>query len=109
MRCYLFVLIIRRPPRSTRTDTLVPYTTLFRSDDAAVEAFDKTAKLRGLGYPGGPAIAALARQGRAGQFKLPRPLLNSGDLNFSFSGLKTDVLTLANARDRKSPRLNSSP
>jgi N6-L-threonylcarbamoyladenine synthase len=67
-------------------------------DDAAGEAFDKTAKLLGLGYPGGPAIAALARQGRAGQFKLPRPLLNSGDLNFSFSGLKTAVLTLANAR-----------
>lgn len=65
-------------------------------DDAAGEAFDKTAKLLGLGYPGGPAIAALARQGRSGQFKLPRPLLNSGDLNFSFSGLKTAVLTLAN-------------
>lgn len=67
-------------------------------DDAAGEAFDKTAKLLGLGYPGGPAIAALARQGRPGQFKLPRPLLNSGDLNFSFSGLKTAVLTLANSQ-----------
>lgn len=65
-------------------------------DDAAGEAFDKTAKLLGLGYPGGPAVAKLATRGRVGQFKLPRPLLNSGDLNFSFSGLKTAVLTLVN-------------
>ncbi|HLD09180.1 MAG TPA: tRNA (adenosine(37)-N6)-threonylcarbamoyltransferase complex transferase subunit TsaD [Methylophilaceae bacterium] len=65
-------------------------------DDAAGEAFDKTAKLLGLGYPGGPAVAKLAIQGKAGRFKLPRPLLNSDDLNFSFSGLKTAVLTLAN-------------
>lgn len=64
-------------------------------DDAAGEAFDKTAKLLGLGYPGGPALAKLAVQGKA-QFKLPRPLLHSGDLNFSFSGLKTAVLTLVN-------------
>lgn len=64
-------------------------------DDAAGEAFDKTAKLLGLGYPGGPALAKLAESGKA-CFKLPRPLLNSGDLNFSFSGLKTAVLTLAN-------------
>lgn len=65
-------------------------------DDAAGEAFDKTAKLLGLGYPGGPALSRLATQGQAGRFKLPRPLLNSGDLNFSFSGLKTAVLTLVN-------------
>lgn len=64
-------------------------------DDAAGEAFDKTAKLLGLGYPGGPALAKLAAQGKA-RFKLPRPMLNSGDLNFSFSGLKTAVLTLVN-------------
>ncbi|MEK9939633.1 MAG: tRNA (adenosine(37)-N6)-threonylcarbamoyltransferase complex transferase subunit TsaD [Methylotenera sp.] len=62
-------------------------------DDAAGEAFDKTAKLLGLGYPGGPALSKLAQSGNA-RFKLPRPLLNSGDLNFSFSGLKTSVLTL---------------
>ena len=62
-------------------------------DDAAGEAFDKSAKLMGLGYPGGPAIAKLAQQGRPGRFKLPRPMLTSGDLNFSFSGLKTAVLT----------------
>ena len=64
-------------------------------DDAAGEAFDKTAKLLGLGYPGGPALAKLASTGKA-QFTLPRPMLNSKDLNFSFSGLKTAVLTLAN-------------
>lgn len=64
-------------------------------DDAAGEAFDKTAKLLGLGYPGGLALARLAISGKP-RFKLPRPLLNSGDLNFSFSGLKTAVLTLAN-------------
>ncbi|SET17062.1 O-sialoglycoprotein endopeptidase [Nitrosomonas marina] len=65
-------------------------------DDAAGEAFDKTAKLLGLGYPGGAALSELAGQGRSGKFKLPRPMLNSGDLNFSFSGLKTAVLTLIN-------------
>jgi N6-L-threonylcarbamoyladenine synthase len=62
-------------------------------DDAAGEAFDKSAKLLGLGYPGGPAIAALAESGRPGRIALPRPMLHSGDLDFSFSGLKTAVLT----------------
>ncbi|SRR6266581_3122718 len=62
-------------------------------DDAAGEAFDKTAKLLGLGYPGGPALAALAAQGTPGRTRLPRPMLNSGDFDFSFSGLKTAVLT----------------
>jgi N6-L-threonylcarbamoyladenine synthase len=66
-------------------------------DDAAGEAFDKTAKLLGLGYPGGPAVSRLAASGNSTRFKLPRPLLNSGDLNFSFSGLKTAVLTLVNS------------
>jgi len=62
-------------------------------DDAAGEAFDKSAKLMGLGYPGGPALARLAEQGDPQSFKLPRPLLHSGDLDFSFAGLKTAVLT----------------
>ena len=62
-------------------------------DDAAGEAFDKTAKLLGLGYPGGPAVAALAEHGVPGKIKLPRPMLHSGDFDFSFSGLKTAVLT----------------
>ena len=63
-------------------------------DDAAGEAFDKSAKLLGLNYPGGPELAKLAAKGRAGIYKLPRPMLHSGDLDFSFSGLKTAVLTL---------------
>ncbi|GAB2181202.1 tRNA (adenosine(37)-N6)-threonylcarbamoyltransferase complex transferase subunit TsaD [Denitratisoma sp. agr-D3] len=68
-------------------------------DDAAGEAFDKTAKLLGLGYPGGPALAKLAADGTPGRFKLPRPMLHSGDFDFSFSGLKTAVLTQAKARE----------
>jgi len=64
-------------------------------DDAAGEAFDKTAQLLGLGYPGGPALSKLADGGDAYRFKLPRPMLHSGDLEFSFSGLKTAVLTLS--------------
>lgn len=64
-------------------------------DDAAGEAFDKSAKLMGLGYPGGPALSRLAQEGDAQAFKLPRPLLHSGDLDFSFAGLKTAVLTQA--------------
>lgn len=62
-------------------------------DDAAGEAFDKSAKLMGLGYPGGPALSRLAATGRADAFALPRPLLHSGNLDFSFAGLKTAVLT----------------
>ncbi len=62
-------------------------------DDAAGEAFDKSAKLLGLPYPGGPALARLAEGGDPTAFKLPRPLLHSGDLDFSFAGLKTAVLT----------------
>ena len=62
-------------------------------DDAAGEAFDKTAQLLGLGYPGGAALSALAEKGEA-FFNLPRPLLNSHGYDFSFSGLKTAVLTL---------------
>lgn len=64
-------------------------------DDAAGEAFDKSAKLLGLGYPGGPALAALAAHGNPAAFALPRPLLHSGDLDFSFAGLKTAVMTAA--------------
>jgi N6-L-threonylcarbamoyladenine synthase len=63
-------------------------------DDAAGEAFDKTAKLLGLGYPGGPALSQLAETGKPGRHRLPRPMLDSGDLEFSFSGLKTAVLAI---------------
>jgi len=62
-------------------------------DDAAGEAFDKTAKLLGLGYPGGPALSKLAESGAPGRLRLPRPMIDSADLDFSFSGLKTAVLT----------------
>ena len=63
-------------------------------DDAVGEAFDKTAKLLGLGYPGGPAVAELALQGDPARFKLPRPMTDRPGLEFSFSGLKTAVYTL---------------
>ena len=64
-------------------------------DDAAGEAFDKSAKLLGLGYPGGPALSRLADVGNPLAYKLPRPLLHSGNLDFSFAGLKTAVMMQA--------------
>jgi N6-L-threonylcarbamoyladenine synthase len=77
-----------------RVDGVGRYTLLGETvDDAAGEAFDKSAKLMDLGYPGGPAIAKEASSGQLGRFKLPRPMLNSSNLDFSFSGLKTAVLT----------------
>jgi N6-L-threonylcarbamoyladenine synthase len=72
-------------------------------DDAAGEAFDKTAQLLGLGYPGGPALAQLAAHGRADRFSLPRPMIASSDLDFSFSGLKTAVLTLVRSLELDDP------
>jgi N6-L-threonylcarbamoyladenine synthase len=76
-------------------------------DDAAGEAFDKTAKLLGLGYPGGPALARLAESGRDGAASLPRPMLESGDLDMSFSGLKTAVMILAR-REAAAERLDDA-
>jgi N6-L-threonylcarbamoyladenine synthase len=67
-------------------------------DDAVGEAFDKTAKLLGLGYPGGPAIAQAAEHGTPGRFRFPRPMTDRPGLDFSFSGLKTAVLTAAQSR-----------
>jgi N6-L-threonylcarbamoyladenine synthase len=73
-------------------------------DDAAGEAFDKSAKLLGLGYPGGPALARLADSTATRQaYTLPRPLLHSGDLDFSFAGLKTAVMTQARKPRQCSP------
>ena len=72
-------------------------------DDAAGEAFDKSAKLLGLPYPGGPALSRLALQGDAQAYKFPRPLLHSGDLDFSFAGLKTAVLTQVKKLARAHP------
>lgn len=68
-------------------------------DDAAGEAFDKTAKLMDLPYPGGPALAALAGQGRAGAFRFSRPMTDRPGLDFSFSGLKTQVMLAWRASD----------
>jgi N6-L-threonylcarbamoyladenine synthase len=77
-----------------RVDAVGRYALLGETlDDAAGEAFDKSAKLLGLPYPGGPHLSRLAQSGDAQAFKLPRPLLHSGDLDFSFAGLKTAVLT----------------
>jgi N6-L-threonylcarbamoyladenine synthase len=76
-----------------RVDGVGRYTLLGESiDDAAGEAFDKSAKLMGLAYPGGPLLARLAEGGDPKAYALPRPLLHSGNLDFSFAGLKTAVL-----------------
>jgi N6-L-threonylcarbamoyladenine synthase len=73
-------------------------------DDAAGEAFDKTAKLLGLGYPGGPQLAQLAEQGRPDVFRFPRPLLDRPGLDFSFSGLKTAVVVALRNHGELSPQ-----
>lgn len=75
-------------------------------DDAAGEAFDKTAKLLGLPYPGGPELARLASDGRAGAFNFPRPMLDRPGLEFSFSGLKTAVSLAARAQPLDDRRRN---
>ena len=78
-----------------RVSSVGHYETLGETlDDAAGEAFDKSAKLLGLSYPGGAALSRLAEAGNPDRFELPRPMLHSGDLDFSFSGLKTAVLNL---------------
>ena len=78
-----------------RVDGIGQYKLLGESvDDAAGEAFDKTAKLLGLDYPGGPALSKMAESGVAGRFKLPRPMTDRPGLDFSFSGLKTAAGTL---------------
>ncbi|WP_442776280.1 tRNA (adenosine(37)-N6)-threonylcarbamoyltransferase complex transferase subunit TsaD [Sphaerotilus montanus] len=83
-----------------RVDGVGQYTMLGETiDDAAGEAFDKTAKMLGLGYPGGPALAKLAEQGDDAAFKLPRPLMRGDLLDFSFAGLKTAVWTQLNKLD----------
>lgn len=77
-----------------RVDGVGRYTLLGETvDDAAGEAFDKSAKLMGLPYPGGPHLARLAEEGRTDAFELPRPMLHSGNHDFSFAGLKTAVRT----------------
>ena len=87
-----------------RVDAVGDYRLLGESvDDAAGEAFDKTAKLLGLGYPGGPALAALAAQGDAQRFQFPRPMTDRPGLDFSFSGLKTFALTTLREQEAALP------
>ncbi|HAC26561.1 MAG TPA: tRNA (adenosine(37)-N6)-threonylcarbamoyltransferase complex transferase subunit TsaD, partial [Marinobacter hydrocarbonoclasticus] len=85
-----------------RVDGIGEYQMLGESvDDAAGEAFDKTAKMLGLDYPGGPRVAALAEKGREGQYRFPRPMTDRPGLDFSFSGLKTFTLNTVNdAKDK---------
>jgi N6-L-threonylcarbamoyladenine synthase len=92
---FLALLVSGGHTQLMRIDAVGRYALLGETqDDAAGEAFDKTAKLLGLGYPGGPELSRLAEQGAPGRYKLPRPMLGSGDLDFSFSGLKTAVSTI---------------
>ena len=82
-------------------ETIGDYKILGESlDDAVGEAFDKTAKMLGLGYPGGPILAALAKKGQANAYKFPLPMVNRPGLDFSFSGLKTFALTTWNKSDK---------
>jgi|TARA_B110000483_G_scaffold218363_1_gene271638 N6-L-threonylcarbamoyladenine synthase len=76
-------------------------------DDAAGEAFDKTAKLLKLGYPGGPSVARAAEQGQADKFRFPRPMTDRPGLDFSFSGLKTHTLTLANTQRQENGEIDT--
>jgi N6-L-threonylcarbamoyladenine synthase len=93
---FLALLVSGGHSQLMRVDGVGRYVLLGETiDDAAGEAFDKSAKLMGLEYPGGPALARLAEHGDGAAFALPRPLLHSGNLDFSFAGLKTAVLTQA--------------
>ncbi len=100
---FIALLVSGGQTQLMRVDGVGRYTLLGETqDDAAGEAFDKTAKLLGLGYPGGPALSALAEKGVPGRHRLPRPMIASDDLEFSFSGLKTAVLTTLK-RDQPAP------
>ncbi len=96
---FLALLVSGGHTQLVAVDGLGRYRVLGESlDDAAGEAFDKTAKLLGLGYPGGPPLECLARDGRAGRFRFPRPMTDRPGLDFSFSGLKTHAaMTLRQA------------
>lgn len=99
---FLALLVSGGHTQLMRVDGVGQYTLLGETlDDAAGEAFDKSAKLLGLGYPGGPAISKLADAGNPDAYKLPRPMLHSKDFNFSFSGLKTAVLTVVKNHPEK--------
>ncbi len=93
---YLLLLVSGGHCQILRVDGVGEYRRLATTiDDAAGEAFDKTAKILGLGYPGGPKVEALAKTGDARAVPLPRPLLGSAEPHFSFAGLKSAVLRAA--------------
>jgi N6-L-threonylcarbamoyladenine synthase len=91
-----------------RVDAIGTYTLLGETqDDAVGECFDKVARMLGLPYPGGPEISRIAQIGTAGVYPLPRPMLHSGNLHFSFSGLKTSVLYLIKKLGDLSPQIKA--
>jgi N6-L-threonylcarbamoyladenine synthase len=90
------LLTVRGPGDFTRLGTTI--------DDAAGECFDKTAKLLGLGFPGGPAVERAAKTGDATRFKLPRPMWRKPGCDFSFSGLKTAVRQMAESLPKDDPQ-----
>ena len=97
---FLALLVSGGHTQLIRVDDIGKYIILGESiDDAAGEAFDKTAKLLGLDYPGGPLLAKLAEQGTPGRFNFPRPMLDRPGLDFSFSGLKTHALNTINQNE----------
>jgi N6-L-threonylcarbamoyladenine synthase len=96
---YLLLLVSGGHCQILRVDGVGRYRRLATTiDDALGEAFDKTAKILGLGYPGGPAVERLAREGDAGKVPLPRPLVGSGEPHFSFAGLKSAVMRAKQAQ-----------
>ena len=97
---FLALLVSGAHTQLVRVERIGSYELLGESlDDAAGEAIDKTAKLLGLGYPGGPELSALALKGRRGRFGFPRPMTDRPGLDFSFSGLKTHTLNTLQASD----------
>ena len=102
---YLLLLVSGGHTQLIDVEGVGQYTRLGTTiDDALGEAFDKTAKLLGLGFPGGPAVEAAARSGNAGRFTLPRPMHGRAEPHFSFAGLKTAVRTAASAIQPLSPQ-----
>ncbi|MBK2124563.1 tRNA (adenosine(37)-N6)-threonylcarbamoyltransferase complex transferase subunit TsaD [Fangia hongkongensis] len=100
---YIALLVSGGHTQLIQVDAFAEYTLLGESiDDAAGEAFDKTAKMLGLPYPGGPHLAKLAETGRKGVFHFPRPMCDRPGLDFSFSGLKTAVLNAWEDQQEKS-------
>ena len=106
---YLLLLVSGGHCQVLRVDGVGQYRRLATTiDDALGEAFDKTAKILGLGFPGGPAVERLAREGNPKALALPRPLLGSAEPHFSFAGLKSAVLRAKQAMDRR-PGLDPGP